>query len=140
MFQATTFYPHCVTIFHPPEIAVSMDMLFESELLFAWGQLIDPHTIKDQLGRYVPFAPAAIHGYSRRTLNEFNHWRFDLDTDKNRQVQGSLYIGITEEEFAYLDEIEKVPIHMLREKILCTVGNIERMGWVYLRQGALIGK
>ena len=138
MFQVSYFLPHKVSIFHPPELNVSMDILFDNELLFAWGMLADPHYVKSQIGRYVPFAWAVVEDYVSTVNGGMNGWEFSLIPEKGGHLQGAVLIGLTESEYEKLDSIEQVPIHRRRDKIRCRIGNIERIVYMYLKQGALL--
>ena len=139
MFQVSTFMPHFVTIVHPPECCVTMDMLFETELLFAWGPLADPHNLHEFLGRYVPFAPAYVEGFTRSVTSNYGEWHPVLREERDGIVQGVVLIGLSEPEIENLDQYERVPMHMQREKIPCMIGNLQRIVQIYLTRGSYLG-
>lgn len=138
MFQVRYFSANLVTIIHPPDREVAVDDLFETDLLFAWGDLADPHVVKEQLGRYVPFTWGFVRGYEWSTVNRLDRMETSLLAQPEGIVQGVILIGLTEQEYAVLDRFEQVPIHRHRDKITCLIGTIERIVNVYLEQGALL--
>ena len=140
MFQTSFFPQHRLSIIHPPEMTVSVDLLFETELLFAWGDMMDPYYVKKILERFVPYAPAVITGYSCKAAPEWRDNRFSLQPEQGGVVLGFSLIGITNEDFEILDRIEQVPVHHQREKVLCRMGSLERIVYIYIRQGALLAE
>lgn len=138
MFQITFLPSHGVNVVHPPEHRVTPDMLFEQELLFVWDNLLDPHVVKEQLGRYVPFAPAMIDGHSRSISNGWKELDYKLAGAPDQCVQGAVLIGISEEDFEKLDNHQRVPMHRTRDKVTCTIGGLRRTVHIYIQQGALL--
>lgn len=138
MFQCRTFLPHCVTLFHPPDQQVSMDMLFESELFFAWGELADPHALKKVIGKFFPFAYAVLEGYKRLVEPELDRWRFSISPEKGRIVTGILVAGLNDELFARLDQYNQAPIRTQRMKVTCKIGELDRVAHTFFSQGALL--
>jgi Gamma-glutamyl cyclotransferase, AIG2-like len=138
MFQVSYFPPHGVTVVHPPEAAITPDSLFESDLVFVWGDLSDPHQVRERLGRHVPFAPATVSGYELRIGPNNGGWTSEVVPDEEKSVQGVVLVGLTEQEIEILDRQMQVPIRMLKHKIMCKIGNLERIVHIHLHQGALL--
>lgn len=138
MFQVTFFAQHGLNLVHPPEMQVSIDMLFEKELLFVWDGLQDPHVVKEVLGRAVPFAFASIENHSRQINHEWKEKKFSLISSEDHTLSGLVLVGMSEEDFVILDQHHQTPIHRRRSKIKCSIGDLERVVHIYYQQGALL--
>ena len=135
MFQVSFYPQYCIGIIHPPDIPVSTDLLFESDLCFVWGFLADPHFIQNLLGHFVPYAPASVNGLKRRIMQDHDQWEFRIARQDGGIVQGVVLIDLSVEDYIKLDEFEQVPIHMDRKKVQCMIGDLERVANIYLPQG-----
>ena len=138
MFQVTFLPVHGISVVHPAETVISGDLLFETDLLFAWGELNDPKVVKKWLGRSVPFCWGVINDYALEINTRKDPPDLSLRAQSGRSVQGAVLIGLTESEFEILDWIQQVPIHRHRGKVTCRIGNLERVVHIYLQQGALL--
>lgn len=119
---------------------VSIDMLFEGEILFVWDGLQNPHLAKEILGRNVPFAFASIKNHNRQTNAEWKERKFSLIPAKGHSLQGVVLIGVSKEDFETLDQYQQTPIHRRRGKIECRIGDLERVVHIYYQQGALLAE
>ncbi len=138
MFQTSFFPSQGINIYHPPEVSVTPDLLFETELLFVWNELMDPHLVKKQLGRYVPFVHGVVHDHQREIGAKWEELEYSLREQKGHIVSGIILIGLLANEFEILDKYVRTPIHHRRDKVKCHIGSLERTAHLYIQRGALL--
>jgi gamma-glutamylcyclotransferase (GGCT)/AIG2-like uncharacterized protein YtfP len=99
--------------------------------LFIYGSLIDPVHRAEIIGRPIEAMAATLNGYER---GKRRYWY--IRARPGATVEGAILTGLTEEEFATLDEYEEVPTLYTRKRITATLGDgTERECWVYLPTG-----
>ena len=140
MFRTRFFDSHCIAIHYPPETSISLSDLFEGRVVFVWDELMDPETVRDLLGRYVAMAPAFVTGRARRAEREGAKKRFRLVEEEGAITQGLVLIGLSEEELTRLDDHQRAPIHLARQKEKVRIGDLERVVEIYLSSGAYLGE
>jgi gamma-glutamylcyclotransferase (GGCT)/AIG2-like uncharacterized protein YtfP len=99
--------------------------------LFVYGTLIDREFRETMLGRVIDSIEATLEGFER---GRGAHWH--IARREGVSVRAVVLIGITEAEFAKLDEYEEVPTLYTRERVMVT----DKQGralecWVYLPTG-----
>jgi hypothetical protein len=140
MFSARFFPAQGVTIFGPPAAAVQLDDLFIHRLLFVWDELVEPDRVREQIGRYAPFAPAALPNYARRAHRAGGQWVYTLAEQEGATTLGFVLLGLTDQELETLDNYEGAPIHKIRYGLTVRVGDIERVAGVHLAAGSYLGE
>jgi hypothetical protein len=131
MFQASFFPSSGFLIIHPPDHPVKSDDVFEHELLFVWGELMNPHFVREIIGRFIPFAIAVLEDFTRKTEKIGDHYSFSLIPQTGSLMQGVILIGLTDEDFDALDRFERCPVHMIRKKVEIKVGDMPRIAQMY---------
>jgi gamma-glutamylcyclotransferase (GGCT)/AIG2-like uncharacterized protein YtfP len=72
--------------------------------LFTYGTLQNAEVIAQVVGRSWPSSPALLEGYARYRVNDKPYPA--LVEEPGAQVQGSLYLGVTQTELERLDDYE----------------------------------
>jgi len=132
MFQISFFPSNGLLIIHPPEFPVRSDDVFEHDLLFVWGDLMNPHFVREITGRFIAFAPSVLTGFARKAEKIGEGYSFSLIPREDSFVQGVILIGLTEDDLNALDRFERCPAHMVRKKVEVKVGDLPRIAQIYL--------
>jgi hypothetical protein len=140
MFSARFFPAYGVTIFCAPGCPAQADDLLDHRLLFVWDELGEPERVRELLGRYAPFAPAALPNYARRSQHAGENWTYALAEREGATTLGFVLLGLTDAELAQIDDYEGAPIHKVRYALSVRVGDIERVAGVYLAAGSYLGE
>jgi Gamma-glutamyl cyclotransferase, AIG2-like len=140
MFLARFFPAYSVTVFHLPDVTVRFDDLLEHQLLFVWDELMDPVVVFEQLGRYVPFAPAVLADHARVNLKEGEEREYRLLEQEGALAPGYVLLGLAEADLEVLDGFEQVPIHRVRHTCRVRLGDVERVAVVYSGAGSYLGE
>ncbi len=138
MFRARFLPAQCVTIFYPPELPADSRSLFAEHVVFVWDQLMDPELTLKVLGRYVPFAPAYVPHLARHAVRGRER-EYRVAEEKDAVLAGVVLIGLTDDELALLDDHYRAPMHMNRRKHRVRIGDLERVVFVYLKEGSYLG-
>jgi|YelNatPaOPRAMG01_1025707.scaffolds.fasta_scaffold06678_9 gamma-glutamylcyclotransferase (GGCT)/AIG2-like uncharacterized protein YtfP len=99
-------------------------------LLFVYGTLVEPATRERILGRRVEAVAALLPGYRRGRSRHFYIVR-----EPEATTAGMLLSGLSERDFAILDEYEGVPRLYLRERVEVISAGATVSAWVYLPTG-----
>ncbi|MDP8222838.1 MAG: gamma-glutamylcyclotransferase family protein [Candidatus Lernaella stagnicola] len=139
MFVARFFDGRNVVVFHPPELIVSFDDLLEHQLLFVWDELMDPHQVFEQIGRYPPFAPATLPDHARVVEREGEARVYRLIDSEGQLANGFVLLGLSDSEMDVFDQFEQVPIHRVRHTCRVRIGDLERVAAVHSGVGSYLG-
>ena len=130
MFDTTFFKDDLVTVIHPEGMKIKKSILDDPNATFVWGELMDPHFIRNLLGHYAPFAIAVLHCYERRRTKVF----FKAVARPGATMQGVVLLGLSGRDVEKLNEFEKVGVVMRRATGRVTIGHYARRTALYLKK------
>ena len=130
MFQSTFFRDELITVIHPAKRKVTKKILDGANATFVWGELMDPHFIRNLLGEAKPFASAHVRGMVRRPTRKF----FNVTRNESGVVPGVVLLGLTSSDIKKLNEFERVGEVMERHQTQVVMGQRIRTAYIYLKK------
>lgn len=130
MFDTTFFRDDLAMVVHPKEINVTKNLLDDPNATFVWGELMNPHFIKELLGHFAPYAIAELRGYERRRTKTF----FNAVPKTGACIQGVVLLGLTKTDIDKLNEFEKIGVVMRRATGPVSIGHYKRRAAMYLKR------
>ena len=134
MFKSKWLAEHCAVVFHPDGVRITAVDLATKDLLFVWGDLMDPEFLKGLLGRYVPFGPAILPGFRRERVRSGGKWGYRLIPDSKGAMQGVVLLRLRKKDLAILDAFEEAPEVMVQTTAQVRIGDFVREAGIYMRR------